>query len=163
MATATYSTAEKPNVRKELFHLPPVGWNIRWHAQGSLTEDPQAAIVTQVEPHGLLNMHVFPGRGQPKWYGPVRHVSDPFHASHPEAAARLGGWDWIPGHQPSQEYLASVWEEIVRRYHACGHTNEAIAARVERTTVDKVAAFLKREGMAPRKSKTEGPPFDTDK
>jgi hypothetical protein len=74
----------------------PIGTTCRWYRRGDTTRKPLAAIVTDSDASGILDLTVFVRQGrQVEPVTGVRHKDDPYLADHPEIASENGVWDFV--------------------------------------------------------------------
>ena len=74
----------------------PLGSTALWYPHGDLSQEPHAAIVTEVMEKHVYVLYRFPkGGGMPKRETNVHHVTDPEIQDNQNVAVRYGAWDTV--------------------------------------------------------------------
>lgn len=101
MASALPKTPAAPPAPTDQFEpTPPIGMPIQWFERGLTDSGPKAAIVTQIERPGVVQIAVTSPFAEPRHYKGVRHIKAAQKQPHDMQTMRSGGWDFVPGLTP---------------------------------------------------------------
>ena len=74
----------------------PLGSTALWYPHGDISQEPHAAIVTEVMETHVYVLYRFPkGGGMPKRETNVHHLTDPELQENQNVAVRYGAWDTV--------------------------------------------------------------------
>ncbi len=108
--------------KERVLPTPPIGHSVQWFEAGN-TKNPFAAVVTQVEGPGRVELTVFKARSSLIYKQGVLHVTAEEHKvpGNP-TTVRCGSWDYPLGKYP-REHSDFHLQDIAKRYAEAERTH----------------------------------------
>ncbi len=131
--------------------IPPtyVGQTVYWFRNGTQSRKAEVAIVTEVHPLGMCNLHVVNGQGGQYLKENARHFSDPWFKDLEQKRIEWGYWTTIPVNVLLSCNPALVHEIARAMKDPANYSSEEIGLKVREYiekghTDSQIASYLKK-------------------